>query len=80
MRHYDPMKAFIDNLNLVRDRNHWTVAELAAQCQMKRQEMSRLLNGHRVPNVQTCFDIAESLDFPVHELFDPNFKNLVASH
>lgn len=82
MRHCDPMKAFINNLTLVRERNGWTVAELAAHCDMKREEMSRLLNstGDRVPNLKTCIDIAKALDFQLHELFDPNFKNLIATH
>lgn len=80
MRHCDPMKAFINNLKFVRDRNGWTNAELSAQCNMTAAEMSRLLNGHRVPNLQTCIDIAKALDFPLHELFDPKFQNLVESH
>ena len=81
MRHCDPMKAFINNLNLVRDRNGWSITDLAAHCDMTRAEMSRILcsNSNRVPGLRTCMDIAEALGFPLHELFDPNFKNLVAS-
>jgi len=80
MRHCDPMETFIKNLHLIRTRNDWTVTKLAEHCEMSQPEMSRLLNGHRRPHVDTLFDIATKLDFELHELLDPNFKNLVASH
>lgn len=81
MRHSDPMDTFIKNLNFIRTRNEWDVTTLAEQCEMSQPEMSRLLNRKRKGvHVDTLNDIAEHLGFKLHELLDPNFEKLVASH
>lgn len=81
MRHCDPMETFIKNLHLIQTRNGWTVTRLAEQCEMSQPEMSRLLNRkRRGTHVDTLNDIAEHLGFGLHELLDPNFEKLVASH
>ena len=72
------MESFIENLNIIRTANGWNVRELAEHCRMTREEMSRLLNGRRKPNIDTCIDIANALELGLHELFDPNYKNLIS--
>lgn len=80
MRHFEQMNTLIKNLQLIRKRSEWSITDLANACGMKREEMSRLLNGHRVPNLETLIDISEALGLGLHELFDPDFKNLVTSN
>ena len=79
MRHFKQMETLIENLQLIRERSGWSITDLADACSMKREEMSRLLNGRRVPNLETLIDISEALGMGLHELFDPNYKNLVES-
>lgn len=77
MRHFKQMNTLIENLQLIRERSGWSITDLADACGMKREEMSRLLNGRRVPNLETLIDISEALKLGLHELFDPDYKNLV---
>lgn len=53
-----------------------TIQELADSMDMKRESLSRAINGN--PTLETLYRIADALNVPITELFEPS-KNDTAS-
>lgn len=69
-----PEQIFVRNLNALREQRDLSITDLAEQCGMVREAMSRLLNEKQPPNLQTLTQIADGVKVPLHKLLDPAFS------
>lgn len=72
------MSIFSNNLKrLLRDKG-LTVSELAADCDIRRSYLSRLLHGHHSPSLDVAEKIANACGVPLYEMLTPRAEKISA--
>lgn len=56
------------NIKYFRDRNHWTLEELAEKVGVSRQALAKWEQGKSLPDVVNCARLAQVYEIPVDEL------------
>ena len=70
------LKALAGNINYLRNKEEWTIQDLATFADVSVETLTSIESGERIPVLHTLTRIAEALEMPLYRLFVPDQRML----